>query len=183
MNQKNLNRKLALAGLLVALAVLLSVVSVPVGVAKVAPFQHLINVVSAVLLGPVYAVGVAFLASLIRYTTGLGSLLAFPGSMIGALLAGLLYRLLRSKCQRQSKGKGVSLSALAGACVGEVFGTAVLGGLLAFPIATALMGSKATVVTFFVLPFFYSTLTGAVLAFALLFVLRGQRFLNLDEEH
>ena len=38
------------------------------------------------------ALGVGFLAALIRNLTGLGSLLAFPGSMVGALLCGLVWK-------------------------------------------------------------------------------------------
>jgi energy coupling factor transporter S component ThiW len=65
---------------------------IPVGVAKAFPIQHLINILSAVLLGPAYALWNAFAISLLRNLLGTGSLLAFPGSMIGALLAGLLYQ-------------------------------------------------------------------------------------------
>ena len=51
-----------------------------------------INVLSAILLGPWYALIQAFLSSLIRNVLGMGTLFAFPGSMFGALLAGLLYK-------------------------------------------------------------------------------------------
>ena len=40
---------------------------------------------AGVLLGPWWAVGSAFVASLIRYTTGMGTILAFPGSLFEAL--------------------------------------------------------------------------------------------------
>ena len=41
------------------------------------------------MLGPGYAVGIAFGSSLLRNLLGWGTLLAFPGSMFGDLLAGL----------------------------------------------------------------------------------------------
>ena len=85
-------KKLAFASLLCALAVVGSMFSVPVLGSKCAPVQHIVNVVCAVVLGPGYGVGVAFVASLLRNLLGLGSLLAFPGSMIGALLSGLAYK-------------------------------------------------------------------------------------------
>ena len=85
-------KKLAIAGLLTALAVVGSLLSFPVFGSKCSPVQHIVNIVSAVLLGPYYGIASAFLASLIRNLIGLGSLLAFPGSMIGALLCGLLYK-------------------------------------------------------------------------------------------
>ncbi len=57
---------------------------------KCAPVQHLVNVLCAVTVGPWWALAQAFIASLIRNLLGLGSPLAFPGSMCGALLGGLL---------------------------------------------------------------------------------------------
>ncbi len=65
--------------------------------------------------GPGYGVAVAFLASLLRNIFGLGSLLAFPGSMCGALLCGLVYWNTRN---------------LPATLAGEVFGTGIIGGLL-----------------------------------------------------
>ena len=126
MKEKSI-RKLTIAGLLVAVAVVGSLFSIPVLGAKCSPVQHMVNVLGAVLLGPWYAVGMAFAASLIRNLLGLGSLLAFPGSMIGALLCGLLYKL----CPK-----------LPVAYVGEVFGTGVLGGIASYPIAVVLMNNK-----------------------------------------
>src|SRR5699024_7419815 len=92
MNQSNRTRKLALAGLLTAVAVVGGMFSIPIGAAKCSPVQHMVNVIAGVLLGPWYGLGSAFVASLIRNLIGTGSLLAFPGSMVGALLAGLLYQ-------------------------------------------------------------------------------------------
>ena len=79
-------KKLALAGMLCALCVVGSVFSFPMFGSKCAPIQHMVNVTCAVLLGPWWGVGVAFVASLLRNLLGLGSLMAFPGSMFGALL-------------------------------------------------------------------------------------------------
>ena len=89
--QDTRTRKLTLAGILAAMAVLGGVFSFPVLGSRCAPVQHLVNILAAVFLGPVWAVGVAFAASLLRNIAGLGSLMAFPGSMIGALLCGLAY--------------------------------------------------------------------------------------------
>ena len=84
-------KKLAVAGIFCALAVVGSMFSFPVFGSKCAPVQHMVNILCAVLLGPFYGVGVAFVASLIRNIFGLGSLMAFPGSMFGALLCGIVY--------------------------------------------------------------------------------------------
>lgn len=144
-------RKLCMAGILCAVAVVGSLFSVPVFGSKCAPVQHMVNILSAVLLGPWYGVGVAFCASLIRNLMSLGSLLAFPGSMFGALLCGVVYW----------KTKNTWLTYAA-----EVFGTAILGGLAAYPIAVFLMGQPAGEIAFYayIIPFLISTAGGAVLS-------------------
>lgn len=74
---KNLSvKKLALAGMFCALCVVGSVFSFPMFGSKCAPVQHMVNVLCAVLLGPWWGVGVAFVASLLRNLLGLGSLMA-----------------------------------------------------------------------------------------------------------
>ena len=113
-------KKLSTAGVLCAVAVAGSLISFPVFGSKCAPVQHMVNIFCAVLLGPGYGVMAAFVASLIRNLLGMGSLMAFPGSMCGALLAGLLYQY----------GKKLPF-----AYVGEVFGTGIIGGMLSYPIA------------------------------------------------
>ena len=144
-------RKLCIAGILCAVAVVGSMFSIPIFGSKCAPVQHMVNILCAVLLGPWYGVGVAFAASLIRNILALGSLMAFPGSMLGALLCGLVYW----------KTKNVPFTLLA-----EVFGTAVLGGLCAYPVAILFMGQKAGDIAFYayVVPFFISTVGGAILS-------------------
>ena len=72
--------KLALAGIFCAVAVVGSLFSFPMFGSKCAPIQHMVNILCAVLLGPWYGIGVAFVASLIRNLTGLGSLMAFPAA-------------------------------------------------------------------------------------------------------
>ena len=152
-------KKLALAALFCALAVVGSLFSFPVFGSKCAPVQHLVNILCAVLLGPWYGVGVAFVASLLRNLLGLGSLMAFPGSMIGALLCGIVYWKTRN---------------LLATLVGEVFGTAVLGGLCAYPVAIFLMGKSAADIAFYayIVPFLISTAGGAVIAAVILVSLK-----------
>ena len=157
---KNLSvKKLALAGMFCALAVVGSVFSFPIFGSKCAPAQHMVNILCAVLLGPYYGVGVAFVASLLRNLLGLGSLMAFPGSMFGALLCGLTYHKAKQ---------------LLPTLVAEVFGTSILGGLCAYPVAILLMGKSAGDIAFYayIIPFLVSTAGGAVIAGVLLFSLQ-----------
>ena len=155
---KTNTRKIALAGVLCAVAVVGSMFSFPVFGSKCAPVQHMVNVLCAVLLGPWYGVAVAFVASLLRNLLGLGSLMAFPGSMCGALLCGIVYH----------KTKNL-LATLAG----EVFGTGIIGGLLAWPVAVFLMGKAAGDIAFYayVVPFLVSTVGGSIIAGVVLIAL------------
>ena len=153
--KKNNTRKLALAAVFTAVAVVGSLFSFPVFGSKCAPVQHIVNILCAVFLGPAWGVGVAFAASLLRNLLGLGSLMAFPGSMIGALLCGLAYKAMKG----QSAALPVTLLA-------EIFGTGILGGLCAYPIATLFMGVDAASVAFYayIIPFLISTIGGSVIA-------------------
>ena len=92
--RKKMFKKAVLAGAFAAAGVVLSVVSIPMGPTKCFPFQHTINVLAGILLGPWWAVGAAFTTSVIRNMMGTGSLFAFPGSMFGALFVGLAARAL-----------------------------------------------------------------------------------------
>lgn len=151
-------KKMATAGVLCAVAVVGSLFSMPVLGSRCAPVQHMVNILCAVLLGPGYGLAVAFGASLIRNMLGLGTLMAFPGSMFGAWLASEAYR--RS-------------GHFEAALLGEVFGTALLGGLCAYPLAVLLMGKNAGELAFYayIIPFGISTLGGALVAAVLLVAL------------
>lgn len=144
-------KKLAIAGVLCAIAVVGSLFSFPVFGSKCAPVQHMINILCATLLGPLYGLGVAFAASLLRNLLGIGTLMAFPGSMFGALLCGLVY----------AKTKNIFWT-----MVGEVFGTGILGGLCAYPVAILFMGKSTAGLAFYVyiVPFLISTAVGAIIS-------------------
>lgn len=158
-------RKLCFAGILCAVAVVGSLFYIPVFGSKCVPVQHMVNILCAVILGPFYGVSVAFCASIIRNLLGIGSLMAFPGSMFGALLCGLAFW----------KSKNIPLTLIA-----EVFGTAILGGLCAYPIAILFMGMQAGEIAFYayVVPFLISTAGGAILSAVLLGVLKNTGILG-----
>ena len=155
--KKSYIKKIALTAVFAALAVVGSFVSFPVFGAKCAPVQHFINIICAVILGPAYGVAAAFVSSLIRNLLGLGTLLAFPGSMVGALLAGLLYMFFKK---------------LPFAYIGEVVGTGLIGGMLAYPIAAFIMGNAKAALFTFVVPFLISTCGGTILAIAVTVALK-----------
>ena len=160
-------KKLAVAAIFVAIAVVGSAfISFPVFGSKCSPTQHMVNVLCAVFLGPWYGVGVAFCASLIRNLVGAGTLMAFPGSMIGALLCGLVFKALINKYE---------VAAIVLTLAAEMLGTGVLGGLCAYPVATLFMSVDAasTAVTAYIIPFLISTVAGSIIAGVLVFALRA----------
>lgn len=147
MKQTNV-RKLCIAGVLIAVGVLCSAFYIPVGASKCLPVQHMVNVIAGVFLGPVYAVVMAFATSLIRVLLGTGSFLAFPGSMCGALLCGLLYKWSKNHML---------------AYAGEIVGTGILGAILAYPVGVLLMGKQMALFAM-IIPFSISTIGGTIIA-------------------
>ena len=103
-----------------------------------------------------------------------GSLFSFPvfGSkcspvqhMVNILCAVLL-----------GPGYGLNIPAT---LIGEVFGTSVLGGLTAYPVAVFLMGKSAAGLAFYayVIPFLVSTAGGAVISGVLIYSLKKANIL------
>ena len=167
--RKTNTKKLAIAGVFCAVAVVGSLFSFPIFGSKCSPVQHMVNILCAVLLGPGYSVGAAFGAALIRNLLGLGSLMAFPGSMLGALVCGIVY----------AKTKNIP-----GTLIGEVFGTGILGGLCAYPVAVFLMGQNAGDIAFYayIIPFLISTVAGAIISGILIFSLKKSNILHTMQE-
>lgn len=146
-------KKLTLSGLLISIGVITStLVHIPIGPIKAFPVQHLINVMSVTLLGPAYAISNAFLISLTRNLLGTGSLLAFPGSLFGAFLAGQLYKKYRTPQM---------------AFAGEFIGTGVLGAFVATLMAKYVLGLKIGASLLFA-SFMASSLIGASIALLLI---------------
>ena len=159
-------RSVAYAVVLVAIGVALApYTSFPIGIAKVNPTQHFVNVVGAVLLGPWWAVIIATIIGIIRNVMGVGTLLAFPGGMIGAFLAGLFYQLWRK----------LTLGA-----AGEIIGTGFIAPVVsALFFAPVLMG-KAIPLFALIPSFLASTLAGAVLGVLALKLLQRSDIINLE---
>lgn len=158
-------QKLVLAGILSGLAVVGSLLSFPILGSRAAPVQHIINIICAVLLGPSYGVAVAFIASILRNLFGLGTIMAFPGSMIGAFLSGIIF----------AKTKSLFLTSL-----GEIIGTGILGGLVAWPLAILFLGESVGTLAFYayVIPFLISTITGTIIAIGIINILKQNNIIT-----
>lgn len=150
-------RKVAYAVVLTAIAVVLSPFFIPVGPTKVFPAQHMVNVIGAVIVGPWYALAAAVAASIIRNATGTGTLFAFPGSLIGAFIAGYVYIFTRN----------IYLAAL-----GEIFGTGILGALVSTLIVSPAFLGKPMDATALIIPFLASTIGGSIIGVVALLTLQ-----------
>lgn len=150
-------RRVAYAVVLVAIGVVLApYTSFPLGIAKINPTQHFINVLGAVLLGPAWAVGIAAVIGAIRNVMGVGTLLAFPGGMIGAFLAGLAYRYAHR----------LDLAAL-----GEIVGTGLIAPVVSALLVAPFLMHKAIPLLALMPSFLGSTVIGALLGVMALKVL------------
>jgi len=156
-------RKIVLTGLFAALAVVLSGIHFPVGPTKVFPFQHMVNVLAGILVGPWYAALAALIAGIIRNAIGTGTIFAFPGGIPGAIVVGLAYRWLR----RDWAG------------LTEPLGTGVIGVLLIVLIFGPLMG-KQFAFAFFFTAFMASSIPGSAIGYFLLKTLRKTKVLELQ---
>lgn len=165
----NKTLKMTITAMLVAIGTVTShLFSIPIGFTKVFPMQHFINVLSAVILGPAYAILQAFSVSLLRNMLGTGSLFAFPGSMIGAFLAAFLY----------SKTKKTSM-----AMTGEIIGTGLFGAMACYPIATLILGQDAALFGF-VPSFIFSSIAGSIFGFIIVgIVLKNPAFKTYSERN
>ncbi len=146
-------RKLVLAALFAALGYILSLIpGVPVGPTKVQPFQHTLNAIAGVLLGPWYAGAAALITAYIRVLRGTGTLFAFPGSVPGALVVGLISLYVWRRTE---------------AALTEPIGTGLIGAFLSWLVVAPMVGSTRGL-GFFVIAFLGSSIPGALLGYIVL---------------
>jgi len=153
-------RKLTTLALLVALGVVLSpILRVP----GMAPMQHFINVICAVLLGPWYALLCAVLIAVLRMALLGINLLAVTGAVFGAVLSGLAYRFTKR---------------LLAAVAGEVVGTGIIGAIASYPVMALVYGNHEVVFFTYVPSFLLGTIIGGMTAFVFLAALRRRGLLQ-----
>lgn len=159
-------RKVAYAVVLVAIGVALApYTSFPIGIARINPTQHFVNVIGAILLGPWWAMVIAAVIGVIRNVMGVGTLLAFPGGMIGAFLAGLVYRCTRNIYM----GAG-----------GEILGTGFIAPVVcAILVAPVLMGKNIPLLAL-IPSFLGSTIAGAIFGVLAVKLLERAKIIELE---
>lgn len=146
-------RKLVLTAMLACLAFVLNTF---VYFPAMAPFQHFVDVLAAVFVGPWYGCASAFLCGVMRMMSG-RTIQAVAGAVFGPILGGLLYQ----------KTKNIYL-----VFVGEVIGTGICGALVSYPLMKVFYGLDAQEWYYYV-PFYTpSALVGAAMGVAVLFLLK-----------
>lgn len=153
-------KKLVLLSLLVAIGFVLSpILRIP----GMAPMQHFINVVTAVILGPWYALlGACMIAALRMMLLGI-NILAVTGAIFGAFLSGLLYQHYRK---------------VIFACLGEIIGTGIIGAIMSYYAMGLLYGSKDLALFTYVPSFIMGTIIGTLVAYIFLSKLMSANMLE-----
>ena len=149
-------QKIALAIVLTAVAIALSPIYFPIGPTKVFPWQHMVNGIAGVLLGPWYAAAMAVAAGVIRNMLGVGTLFAFPGGIPGALVVGLTYQHLLKRDY---------------AALTEPIGTGLIGAAISALILGPMIGVTMALDAF-IIAFSASSIPGSILGFVVLKVMR-----------
>lgn len=147
--------RMVMLAILIAVGVVISPI---LRVEGMCPMAHFINVVCAVLLGPVDAFLCALLIGIIRMLFMGIPPLALTGAVFGAALSGIFYKL--------SKGK------ILAAVIGEVIGTGIIGAIVSYPVMTYIWGRTGLTWMFYVPSFIGGTLIGGTVAFIFLGALK-----------
>ena len=146
-------RKLVLSAMLGGLAFVLNTF---VYFPAMAPFQHFVDVIAAVLVGPWYACAAAALCGILRMLSG-RSIQALVGAIFGPILGGLIYK----------KTKNIWL-----VWIGEVLGTGILGALTAYPLMRLFYGLPPHEWWYYVPFYIPSACVGAAMGVAVMLLLK-----------
>ncbi|WP_230868213.1 energy coupling factor transporter S component ThiW [Iocasia frigidifontis] len=149
-------KKVAFVGLFVALEVVLSGTSIPVGVTKIMPLQHTFNATAGILLGPWYAVVAGFFTAVMRVSLGTGTIFAFPGSVFGGLVVGYFYKIGKKDY----------------AAFTEPLGTALIGGTLSALLFAPVINAEGSI-WFFIYLFALSSVPGGIIGYFFVKLIRN----------
>ena len=154
-NSSNRTRRMIVIAMLACISYVLSTF---VYFPRMAPFQHMMNVITAVLMGPAAAFAAAFITGLMRMILGGRTIQALIGAIIGGPIAGIFYK---------KTGK------VWAAIPGEGLGTGILSALLVYPFMTAFYGlPKETPFWTFIPAYVPSSLMGSCLGVVVIGVLK-----------
>ena len=152
-------RKMVLCAIFASLAFVLNTF---VYFPAMAPFQHFVNVMAAVFLGPWWGCVSAFLCGVMRMMSG-RTIQAVTGAVFGPILGGLMWK----------KTKNVYL-----VCVGEIIGTGILGALASYPLMKWFYGLDAQNPLYYI-PFYTpSAVVGGIMGVMVILLLKRAKVLE-----
>ncbi len=117
-------KMIALSSILAALTLAISPLWIAWGPSKAFPGQHLVNVLSGIILGPLGATIVSTISGTLRIMLGTGTIFAYPGGIPGGIVVGLSYRALKRFMRKRN--------AIIVAALTEPVGTVIIGGTVAY---------------------------------------------------
>lgn len=127
-----------------------------------APFQHFVDVLAAVFVGPWYAFAAALLCGILRMLSG-RTIQAVAGAIFGPILGGLLYRKFHNFWV---------------VLLGEVVGTGFVGAMVSYPLMKLFYGLDAQS-PFYYIPFYTpAAVVGGCMGLAVLLILKRTGMLD-----
>ncbi|MFE2777447.1 MULTISPECIES: energy coupling factor transporter S component ThiW [Lactobacillales] len=144
-------QKMTILAMMIAMDVVLSPLF---RVEGIAPMSSVMNVIAAVLMGPIYGTVMALACGILRMILFGIPPLALTGAVFGAFLAGVGYKWMNTYL---------------GAIIGEFIGTGLIGSLLSYPIMVWFTGSAQGMYWFVYTPWFIlGALSGSLIAYLVL---------------
>lgn len=141
-------QKIALAALFVALKMIGGQFAIPLPTGtRVSFIPDFVNVLSGVLIGPLYAFASSFISSVIRVALGTATPFTFV-VVQGSLLVALAFKY----------SKNIYIAALV-----DIIGVVLVGGLLGWPVAVFLLGREAGPLTY-IISFAPGAISGSILS-------------------
>ncbi|MCD8223577.1 MAG: energy coupling factor transporter S component ThiW [Clostridiales bacterium] len=128
-----------------------------------APFQHFIDVIAEIILGPWYAFAAALICGVMRMMSG-RTIQAVMGAIFGPIVGGLLYR----------RTKNIWL-----AWLGEVIGTGFCGAMASYPLMKLFYGLDV-INPFYYIPYYTpSAVVGGGMGLAVILILKRSGMLRV----
>ncbi len=162
----NKNKRIATSAVFVGVGLILSYLNVfayfEIFGSKINPYAHMINGMMGVLVGLSLACTTALAIAVLRFSLGIGSILAFPGGVSGAVITGTVAYVLRKK-----KPKYVDYASLM-----DPIGTVFIGGTISDFLLPIYGVPTFQGILFWWGLFSLSCIPGAILGFLMLKVLK-----------
>lgn len=162
--RQNITTKVTLSSFFIALGFVLSLVSFPIGPTRIFPFQHMINVIVAIMLGPFYAAAIALGIGTLRVAAGTGTLFAYPGGMPGGFVVGTIYWYLwhHDEC---------ALTEPLGTAMGGILSALAVAPFIGARPLPSILGLTAQW-EIFVIAFWFASIPGSIMGYVVVKALR-----------